>query len=313
MEITDIKNLYEKGDYAAVLELTKDSKEPQFVFFRISSFINVQKVKEALSCLLDNRQSLFYFSPIKTIEANITCRCYLKEFDEAYEDVEYYRNEKYISQEVEEVIAGLKDRIRDEEKASILEREPEEIDELIRTIRRAKDDETILFSLTKMAKFPKDLPYCDKMLISLLKEKHSSDVKSFALMLLKMAGYDKEVTFEKRGKKYALVPLYLTLPFMDEAIKDEMSLMQSLTKDSTISKVATSLFNQYTMEIYPDNWMEEEGNETLIAVSFLSLAMDYLQIPNSNIAKDFDIRDIDLEVTKKTIQTVFDLKNSGIL
>lgn len=313
MEISELKKLYENGDYGTVLEITKDSKEPQFLFFRISSFINMKKERNALNCLLDNRQSLFYYSPLKTIEANISLRSYLREFDEAYEDIEYYRSEKYISQEVEEVIAGLKERVRDEEKASILEREPEEIEELLRTIRKAKDDETILFSLTKMAKFPKELPYCDKTLIGLLKEKHSSDVKSFALMLLKMAGYDREVTFEKRGKKYALVPLYLTLPFMDEAIKDELNLINSLTKDSTIAKVASSLFNQYAMEIYPDDWMEEKGDETLIAASFLSLAMDYLQMPDSNLAGQFDIREIDLEVTKKAIQTVFDLKNSGIL
>ncbi len=312
METIDIKKTFEAEDYSKVVELTKDNKDPKALFFRISSLINLKKERQALDCLLNNRQCLFYFSPLKTIDANITLRCFLKEFDEAYEDVEYYRNEKYMSQQVEEMIAGLKDRIRDEEKASLLERDPDGIDELIRTIRNAKDDDTILYALPKMAKFPNDLPYCSKLLISILQGNHSSDVKSFALMLLKMAGYDKEVTFSKRGKKYATVPLYLTLPFMDEACKDELSLIRSLTKDSTIGKVSSSLFNQYVMEIYPDDWMEEKGDETLIAASFLGLAMDYLHIPNGNLAESLDVRPIDLETTKKAIQTVFDLKKGGL-
>ncbi len=312
METTDIKKVFETGDYSAVVELTKDSKDPKALFFRISSLINLKKERNALNCLLDNRQCLFYFSPLKTIDANITLRCFLKEFDEAYDDVEYYRNEKYMSQQVEEAIAGLKDRIRDEEKASLLEHDLDGVDELIKTIRKAKDDDTILCALPKLAKFPNDLPYCAKMLIEILEGNHSSEVKSFALMLLKMAGYDKEVTYCKRGKKYATVPLYLTLPFMDEGCKGEISLIKSLSKDSTVVKVASSLFNQYVTEIYPDDWMENRGDELLIAASFLGLAMDYLQIQNGNLSESLDVPPNDLERTKKAIQTVFEAKKGGL-
>lgn len=313
MTIKDIKTAFDKGDYEEVISLTSKSDEPSILLFRISSFINLKKEKEALNCLLDNRQSLFYFSPLKTIECNISLRCYLREFDEAYDDIEYYRNEKYISQEVEEVIASLKDRIREEEKNDALHDDPDDIDELVLKIKRAKDDDTILFYLTKMAKFKDDLRDCSRVFINILKEKHSSTVKSFALILLKMAGYEKEVTFEKRGKKYALIPIYLTLPFMDDGIKEEISLIRSLTKDSTIGKVACQLFNQYTLEIYPDPWLEEAGDETLYATAFLALAMDYLHIPNGNIAIENDVRPIDLEATKKAIQTVFDLRDCGLL
>ena len=68
--------------------------------------------KEALAYLLKNRELLWSWNPLFTMKYDFECRFVLGQFDEAYEDLNYFNNLNYVSQEVEEYLRSAPKRIR---------------------------------------------------------------------------------------------------------------------------------------------------------------------------------------------------------
>ena len=101
-----LKELIEKKEYQRVLELTKESKDAEALFCRVSAYLGLGRYQDARTLLVKERDALWAKNPILTMKATFETRFGLEEFDEAYQDEEDFANRPYISQEVEEVLRG---------------------------------------------------------------------------------------------------------------------------------------------------------------------------------------------------------------
>ena len=267
---------FDKGNFLEVIDKTKDSTAPEELVLRVSSFMMLNRYQEALECLLKNRPLLFAFNPAKCIETNIQLRVASHQYDEALADVEYYRNANYVSQEIEELIAKLPKVIRDAERYELIggKTNAESMNTIMENARVSDDQNFILLALTKLAANPKEIPFYINDYLYFLKGDTREDVKSFALMLLKMSNFDKEVRFTKHGKNYGTIPSYLDLPFMDERYQEMVRSLNEYKEDQTIARVSTGLFTDYVLRIYPDDWCKK-GEEDKFRVALFSIAADY--------------------------------------
>ncbi len=265
-----INELFEEGEYEKILELSKDSLEPQDIFFRASSLIELNKRKEALEVILAHREALFKSRPIATMKADFELRFALGEFDEAYDDLSYFSNLPYVSQQVEEELRSLPKRIREEEKAYLLQGTAKEQD--LRKMLSSSDPFAVLGALSKIGK--EGLKGYESQIEGILSSNAHHDVKAFALEVLLSQGYDKEVVFVEEGEKRVLNPSHLVLPFLEPNYRRIREAL-SKEKDSSLSGVSISLLDQIALSSFPDLPFEG-GDPEKMGEALLSLGREYL-------------------------------------
>lgn len=290
--MSNYKELMEKKEYLSLLEEAKGKNDPESLFYSASAYLALNDGKKALDILLSNRDILWADNPVLTMKSTLEIRFALKEFDEAYEDMKDFENRPYVSQEVEEVLRGLNGYIRANERASFhFEKiEPEELKEKLLT---TKDDFALLQLLSKVEANPEE--YLDETRIIALSDRNDS-LRTFALLLLVQAKDKGEMLFKKRGREYKVVPAYLEAPFVNEAYKKTMSLIESGSKNTSIIQAAKSLYDNEVLAIYP----EAGGDDLkLNAAAYLLLAAKYLSAPAELL-----ISGIDEEKAKSLAETI---------
>lgn len=303
----EIKQYFSNNEYNKVVELTEVTYTTEETVLRISSLVMLERWEEALKCFLENRSEIYFLNPLDAIEMNMSLRVSLHQYDEAHEDVNYYRNEKYISQQVEEVIAGLDKKLREAEKYELLEhnKSPKSMDEVMEKARTTDDQTFIMLALSQLSQHQEDIPFYTNDYLNFLIGDYQPDIKSFALMLLNLSKYDKIVSFDKFGKHYETNPNYLTLPFMDERYGETIKSIESGHHDQSVARVAINLFTQYVLSIFPDEWCIE-GEEDKIKVAFLSLGASYMNTPYDPSPYDL----LEIESIKAKIKAIIERKVS---
>ena len=269
-----IEDLFEEGEFGKVLELTENSKEPQDLFVRISSFIESGKREEALKVLLENREPLFKARPIITMRADFELRFALNQFDEAYEDLSYFNNLPYVSQEVEEALRGFPKLIREEEKASLLQGAGKVKD--LRALLNSSDPYAVLGALSQIGN--KRLKGYETEIERILVSSSFADVKSFALEVLVAEGYEKEVRFLDGEDILRIIPKELCSPFDEPSYSNLREMLRTL-KDSSLLSVCTNLLDQIALASFP-RYPFEEAPLSLELEALISLGNEYLGEPD---------------------------------
>ena len=243
----DLKELYRKGDYPAILKESEGAKDEEALFYRISAYLALGRGKEAQKALLENRERLFARKPALTLKANFEIDFSLGDFEQAYADLDYYRNAPYASQEVEEALLSLPKKIRDAERASLLQRNhPEEdLDGLL----QSSDPYLALGALRQLGQ--EGISGHEEALVSLLSSSAPKDVRSFALQVLLAHGYGEEVAFPTEKGVLRLIPKDLMNPYEE---KNALSLrkMLSTLQDVSLSSVCTQILDQLCLSCFPD-------------------------------------------------------------
>ena len=242
----EISGLLEKGEYVKVIELTENCSEPREIFARISSFIGLGENERALKTLLSYRQPLFSSRPVMAIKANMELRFALHQFEEAYEDLEFYKNMPYVSQKVEEALKDLPKLIRNEEKAYLLAGSAKTND--VGATLLSKDPYAVLGALSEIGK--KRLPGYEGKIENILLSPFPSDVKAFALEVLASLGYQKKVKFRDGQETLEVVPSKLISPFEEETY---VNLRQELAKgkDASLSGIALKILDSLALVSFP--------------------------------------------------------------
>ena len=245
-----LKTLMDKKSYDLVIKLTENSHDPIALFYRVSALIAVGQSEKALDTIVLNRLILKEKLSL-LIKFHIEILCYLKRFDEAYQELTYYQELPYESQEVEEILKEMPAYIRKEEKNSYaIKHEPSE-EEMKKRLTSSKDEE-VLAALDEI-KNVSIAPY----LIYLLKIMSSHPrqvIRAFALLLLVNQKYDKEVDYLYEGKLIKIVPSSLEEPFLIPGFGtiDNFSFaLQNEYHDPSIVQNALHLISSYLLYIYP--------------------------------------------------------------
>lgn len=280
-----IEDLFEGGDFEKVLELTENSIDPKEIFVRISSYIELGKREEALKALLDHREPLFKARPIMTMRADFELRFALNQFDEAYDDLGYFNNLPYVSQEVEEALRAFPKIIREEEKASLLQGQGKEKD--LRALLNSSDPYAVLGALSQIGN--KRLKGYEAEIEKILVSSPYADVKSFALEVLVAEGYDKEVRFLNGEDELRIIPKELCSPFDEPGYANLRKMLKTL-KDSSLQSVCVKLLDQIALSSFP-HYPFKEGPLSSELEALISLGKEYLGEPgegDEGLKKEMD-------------------------
>ena len=140
------KTLLEKKEYDLLLSLTEGDLSPAGLSYRASAYLAKGDAKQAFNILNAHRDELYKVNPLKTMKSIFELRFILKEFEEAYDDLEHFENLPYVSQEVEEYLHALPKLIRTEERNSSLSDKYSE-EEIIEKLSEKSDDYEIISTL----------------------------------------------------------------------------------------------------------------------------------------------------------------------
>ena len=265
-----INDLFEEGKYEEVLERTKGSVLPKEILIRISAYIEMGKREEALGALLKSREALFKERPLLTMRADFELRFALNQFDEAYEDLDYFSNLPYVSQEVEEELRASRKRIRAEEKAYLLQGADHKKD--LSVLLKSNDPYAVLGALSQIGK--KGMKGHEEEIKDILAGTMHHDVKVFALEVLVALGYPENVCFIDEGKARMIRPSELISPFEEENYKSIRDML-GIQRDTSLAETAIHILDEIALASYPD-FPFKEGCPPFEMDAIVMLGQEYL-------------------------------------
>ena len=218
--------------------------------------------------------------------------CVLGRFEQAYTVLDYYNNLPYQSQVVEEILRKMPKIIEAEEKKQTTYKfySDEEIEQMLRSDKF--EDVLLALDTIKNRDILSFLPILKELLVSDSKEA----IKSYILMMLVKKEVDRDLVIVKKGKEIKVNPKHLIPPFMGEVFDGVVKGFDKEFKDSTLSQIATQLFSQYSIYIYPEEY-PYSVKEYLAA--FYLLAKDYASSMNSDLSSLSFVNELDLEKINK--------------
>lgn len=293
-----LKTLMDKKSYDLVIKLTENSNDALSLFYRLSALLAVGQSEEALNLIYTKRVILQSRLAI-LIKIHIEILCLLRRFDEAYNELKYYEELPYESQEVEELLKAMPDYIKKEE----MDRGPRHLmdEEEIQQKLLSKNDEEVLSALDEIKNLRIE-PYLLPVL-KIMRSYPRQVVRSFALLLLVNQKYDKEVDFLQEGKMIKVVPSSLEEPFTIPGFDNLQAFsfaLQSLYHDPSIANNAMNIVSSYIIYIYP-NKISYSPDESLIIFGYLAKRL--LQIEEDDledicISKKIDYTKVIREIDK---------------
>ena len=283
----NLKSLLDSKQYDLVLKLTETSTSSNDLFYRISAFIFLGKYEDALYVIQDHQETLESNLPA-LINAHINLLCVLGRFEQAYTVLDYYNNLPYQSQVVEEILRKMPKIIEAEEKKQTTYKfySDEEIEQMLRSDKF--EDVLLALDTIKNRDILSFLPILKELLVSDSKEA----IKSYILMMLVKKEVERDLVIVKKGKEIKVNPKHLIPPFMGEVFDGVVKGFDKEFKDSTLSQIATQLFSQYSIYIYPEEY-PYSVKEYLAA--FYLLAKDYASSMNSDLSTLSFVNELDLE------------------
>ena len=287
-----LKTLMDKHEYELVVKLTEKSGDVDSIFYRISALLGLGQGEKALACLKEHHIEL-HKNLLLLIKVHIDLLLILGRFDEAYDELDYYKNLPYESQQVEELLSSMVAHIREEERSQYKSKSI--TDDEIKSRLKNNDKGTAMSGLEAAGNrgvetFINEIQY-------LMTNNPSQAIRSFALMLLVQKKWNKEVEFKSKDSIIKINPSKTKAPFVGEPFNRISKRMISEFKNPTISDNAISIFSSYIIDIYPNEVTEED--DYLIASLYL-LSCDCLQIKDAPSVEEYcDSHKLDEDKVKK--------------
>ena len=279
-----LKDLFNDKKYKEIIELAKESDNPNDLFLCLSSYIQLNEYDLAISFIEKNREIFEKAMPYKLMQLHIELLLTKRNFNKAKIEAEHYQNLPYISQEVEEYLANLPSLIEEAKnfKSGESRLSYDEIDEVLTTSKDMGKIASILFSLEEY-NIMKLIPTID---IFLIRSDVHPNLRTYALILLVQNKVDETFQIIKDGKKLLVNPSKLTPPFNSVKFKEAFNLLNDINhKNPSLCNVAIQVFNNYILDTYPDDVLENEDIKTFVfAIS--ELAKEFLSMPLENTDKE---------------------------
>ena len=299
-----LKTLMDKKQYDLVIKLTENSNDAIALFYRLSALLAVGQSEEALN-LIKSKRLILQKKLALLIKFHIEILCLLGKFDEAYDELRYYEELPYESQEVEELIKSMPSYIRKEEKATY--RPPVDENEL-RSKLLCANDEDVLAALDQIKYMPVK-PFLMGIL-RLIKSHPRQIIRSFALLVLVNQKFDKEVEFLHYGELLKVVPANLEEPFQVpgySSLEEFSFALQSAYHDPSIANNALNIISSYLLFTYPDK-LDLSPDESLVIFGYL--AKKLLKTNIDDLEKVCEEKGLDYsKITKRMEDIEIDLNN----
>ena len=268
----NLDSLFEKKEYDLILELTKDSRDPKELLMRISCLVIEGKVDNALDEIEKNQSIIETKYLLRLMKLHFELLLSKKLFDEARIELRHYENLPYVSQEVEEFLREIKDRI--EEEAHPKSHQKFELDEIYDILEKETEMSKISQVLFSLKKYNLNI-YIDSLKIFLKRSDVHPNFRTYALMVLIDEKYDGVVEFLSRNGLIKINPKTITPPFMSKEFNETCRLItEKCNHDISMIETALHLFNCYIIDTYPED-IYSVGLEKLSS-AFIRIAESYL-------------------------------------
>ena len=300
-----LKTLLEKQQYDLVIKLTENSTDPASLFDCVIALVAVGQNEKALEVIKSKRDVLQRHLDL-LIKFHIEILCLMGRYDEAYDELKYYEELPYESQQVEEVLHIMPTYIRNAERATYGVK-PQDEEELNKRLL-SDNEEEVLGALDEIKSQPVDryLPN----ILTLIKSHPRQVIRTFGLLLLLKDKYDKEVEFLKGNKFVKVVPSKLPEPFVVPGFKDVNAVALALQKefhDPTVVQNALQTLSSYLLYIYPDDFKLKK-NETIIVFGYI--AKHLLQIDASDLESVCEQKCLDYSKIDQLIKDILQELNN---
>lgn len=297
----NLDSLFNKKEYDLVLELTKDSKDPKEILMRISCLVIQGKVDAALDEIEWNQSLIEDKYQLRLMKLHFELLLSKKLFDEARLALKHYENLPYVSQEVEEFMREMKDRI--EEEAHPKSRQKFELDEIYDILEKETDQGKISQVLFSLKNYNINI-YIDSLKIFMMREDVNPNFRTYALILLIDEKFNENVKFLSRDGIVVVNPTKIEPPFMSQNFNETCrKITEKCNNNVTLTETALHLFNCYIIDTYPSK-IYEEGNEKLSS-AFVRIAEIYLGQESSS--KDEEIEKLAQKI-KKIIESTPEIR-----
>ena len=300
-----LKTLLEKQQYDLVIKLTENSTDPDSLFDCVIALVAVGQNEKALEIIKSKRDILQQHLDL-LIKFHIEILCLMGRYDEAYDELKYYEELPYESQQVEEVLRIMPSYIRNAERAAYGPK-PQDEEELNKRLL-SDNEEEVLGALDEIKSQPIDR-YLPNVL-TLIRSHPRQVIRTFGLLLLLKDKYDKEVEFLKGDKLVKVVPSKLPEPFVVPGFKDVNAVALALQKefhDPTVVQNALQTLSSYLLYIYPDDFKLKK-NETVIVFGYI--AKHLLQIDASDLESVCEQKGLDYSKIDQFIRDILQELNN---
>ena len=297
MNMDNLKTLMDKHQYDLVLSLTKDTKDINYLFYRITAFVALSRGEEALNCIKENRKILEGDLSL-LVKIHIEILCLLNRFEEAYTELEYYKGLPYVSQQVEELMHDLPKLIKDEEKKAYMNKQltNEEVKERL----RSDSDDYVLPAIDMIR--DRDLSQFVPELQNIMLNYSRQSIRSFALLLCVQKNLDQNLRFNHLGDIITVNPSKLEPPFVGDDFNKLVKKMQSEFRDPSLCEDAVHLYSSYLIYIYPNKLQESEDVQI---EALRQISKEYLRVNDEKNLEDYcELKKISVDETKQLIQRI---------
>ena len=297
-----LKSLMDKKQYDLVIKLTENSTDRTYLFYRISAFLALGKPLESLEVIKNNREELEKDLSI-LIKIHIEILCIIGKFDEAYEEMERYKNLPYVSQQVEELLVSLPKYIREEERKMLSGKEMG--DEQVKKLLHSSEMNDVIIGLDlvrerDVLKFLEDLKW-------LMVNNDKQSLRSFSLFVLVQKNIEGLFKFKHIDKIIEVNPRLLTPPFVGEPFNGLVKRLSVEFNDPSISENSIQILSTHIMFIYPEDIPNTEDE---IVEALYQVSSTYLQSKKENLIDRCVAKGLDVEKVQHLIDDInFSLEN----
>lgn len=275
----NLESLFQKKEYDLVIKLTELSLEPKERFLRISSFVSLGKIDQALDEIEKYQKLIEGKYPFQLMKLHFELLLSKKLYDEARIALTHYENLPYISQEVEEYMVEMKKRIEDE--AHPKAKKTFDLDEICDVLEKETDQSKISQVIFSLKDYNINI-YIDSLKFFLTREDVHPNFRTYGLILLVDEKYDEEISFLSLKGIVKVNPKKLFPPFMSEPFNNVCRLISEKAEQNvTLTQTALHLFNCFIIDTYPID-IYKHGEEELSS-AFVHIAKSYLNIEVSSL------------------------------
>ena len=274
------------------MDLTKDSKDPKELLMRLSCHVIKGNIDKALDEIEENQCLIEQKYQLRLMKLHFELLLSKKLYDDARLALKHYENLPYVSQEVEEFMREMKDRIEDESHPKSSHKF--ELDEIYDILEKETEESKISQVLFSLKNYNINI-YIDSLKIFLKREDVNPNFRTYALILLIDEKVNLEIEFLSRKGIIRVNPSKLVPPFSGEGFGKVCELISLRSQnDISLTKTALHLLNCYVIDTYPEDIFNIDLEK--IASAFIRIAESYLGHEVSS--KDEEIAKLSEEIRK---------------
>ena len=256
----NLESLFAKKEYDLILDLTKQSNDPKELLMRISCLVIKGENDKALDEIEKNQLIIESKYQLRLMKMHFELLLSKSLFDEARIALKHYENLPYVSQEVEEFMREMKERI--EEEAHPRQHHKFELDEMLEILEKDTDEGKISQVLFSLKNYNVNI-YIDSLKIFIKRSDVNPNFRTYALILLVDEKFNEEIEMLGRKNLIKVNPSKVKPPFMSKEFNQVCELItRQANHDISMTKTALHLFNCYIIDTYPEEIYKNNSEKT---------------------------------------------------